>query len=119
MRGITSPTTRRGHAPIAGVRTAWPASPTTSKDGRRPVYGGTRKFQEDPHCRDCLQFFEYFHGENGAGLGANHQTGWTGAIARATHLFATMKPEAYLEGGTKAYFETQAKPAAAVPAGTP
>ena len=60
------------------------------KDGRRPVYGGTRKFQEDPHWRDCLQFFEYFHGDNGAGLGANHQTGWTGVIARTMHLFATL-----------------------------
>jgi hypothetical protein len=87
------------------------------KDGRRPVYGGTLKFQEDPHWRDCLQFFEYFHGDNGAGLGANHQTGWTGVIARLMHLFATMKPEAFLEGGKKAYFETPAKPAPAVPAG--
>ena len=52
------------------------------KDGRRPVYGGTRKFQEDPHWRDCLLFYEYFHGDNGAGLGASHQTGWTGVIAR-------------------------------------
>jgi hypothetical protein len=88
------------------------------KDGRRPVYGGTGKFQENPHWRDCLQFFEYFHGDNGAGLGANHQTGWTGVIARLMHLFATMKPEAILEGGKKAYFETPAKPAPAVPVGT-
>jgi hypothetical protein len=88
------------------------------KDGRRPVYGGTRKFQEDPHWRDCLQFFEYFHGDNGAGLGANHQTGWTGVIARLIHLFATVKPEAFLEGGKKGYFETQARPAPAVPVGT-
>jgi hypothetical protein len=87
------------------------------KDGRRPVYGGTRKFQEDPHWRDCLQFFEYFHGDNGAGLGANHQTGWTGVIARLMHLFATMNPETLLEGGKKAYFDPQAKRAAAVPAG--
>ncbi len=75
------------------------------KDGRRPVYGGTQKFQENPHWRDCLQFFEYFHGDNGAGLGANHQTGWTGVIARTMHLFGTMKPEAVLEGGRKAVFE--------------
>ena len=86
------------------------------KDGRRPVYGGTRKFQEDPHWRDCLLFYEYFHGDNGAGLGASHQTGWTGVIARAMHLFATMTPEAVLEGGKKAYFETHAKPATTVPA---
>src|SRR5439155_5435395 len=45
--------------------------------GRRPVHGGTRVFQEDPHWRDLLLFYEYFHGDNGAGLGASHQTGWT------------------------------------------
>lgn len=87
------------------------------KDGRRPVYGGSQQFQEDPHWRDCLQFYEYFHGDNGAGLGANHQTGWTGVIARVMHVFATMTPEAILEGGKKSYAETQAKPATAVPAG--
>ena len=64
------------------------------KDGRRPVYGGTQKFQDDPHWRDCLLFYEYFHGDNGAGLGASHQTGWTGVIARIMHLFATLTPEA-------------------------
>jgi hypothetical protein len=57
--------------------------------GRRPVYGGTEKFQADPHWRDLLLFFEYFHGDNGAGLGASHQTGWTGVVARMMHLFAT------------------------------
>ena len=51
-------------------------------DGRRPVYGGTRLFQEDPHWRDLILFYEYFHGDNGAGLGASHQTGWTGLVAR-------------------------------------
>jgi len=52
------------------------------------VFGGTAKFQDDPHWRDLLQFYEYFHGDNGAGLGASHQTGWTGVIARSMHLFA-------------------------------
>jgi hypothetical protein len=70
--------------------------------GRRPVYGGTRKFQEDPHWRDCLLFYEYFHGDNGAGLGASHQTGWTGIIARAIHLFATTTSEQMLQLGKKA-----------------
>ena len=51
-------------------------------DGTRPVYGGTRLFQEDPHWRDLILFYEYFHGDNGAGLGASHQTGWTGVVAR-------------------------------------
>ncbi|MCI0682727.1 MAG: glucosidase [Gemmataceae bacterium] len=89
------------------------------KDGRRPVYGGAQKFQEDPHWRDLILFYEYFHGDNGAGLGANHQTGWTGVVARSMHLFATMKPEVALEEGKKAYFETvadqQAGTAPAVP----
>ncbi len=76
------------------------------KDGRRPVYGGTAKFQDDPHWREYLQFFEYFHGDNGAGLGANHQTGWTGVIARLMHLFATLKPQAFLAGGKKAIFDS-------------
>ncbi len=75
------------------------------KDGRRPVYGGTRKFQDDPYWRDCLQFYEYFHGDNGAGLGASHQTGWTGTIARAMHLFATTTAERWLEGGKKDFFQ--------------
>jgi hypothetical protein len=74
-------------------------------EGRRPVYGGTRKFQEDPHWRDYVLFYEYFHGDNGAGLGASHQTGWTGAVARLLHFFATLKPEQILEHGKKAYAE--------------
>ncbi len=63
------------------------------KDGRRPVYGGTTKFQEDPHWRDYILFNEYFHGDNGAGLGASHQTGWTGIIARTLDSFARMSEE--------------------------
>jgi hypothetical protein len=50
--------------------------------GRRPVYGATEKFQSDPHWRDYLLFYEYFHGDNGAGIGASHQTGWTGLVAQ-------------------------------------
>ena len=69
------------------------------EEGCRPVYGGTKKFQEDPHWRDLLLFYEYFHGDNGAGLGASHQTGWTGAIARAMHLFATTTAEHVLDMG--------------------
>src|SRR5262249_21152278 len=51
------------------------------EDGRRPVYGGSEKFQRDPHWRDLILFYEYFHGDNGAGIGASHQTGWTGLRA--------------------------------------
>jgi hypothetical protein len=68
-------------------------------EGRRPVYGGARKFQEDPHWRDLILFYEYFHGDNGAGLGASHQTGWTGIIARALHLFATTSADQVLARG--------------------
>ena len=70
-----------------------------NEQGQRPVHGGTRKFQEDPHWRDYVLFYEYFHGDNGAGLGASHQTGWTGIVARAMHLFATTTAEQVLELG--------------------
>jgi hypothetical protein len=73
--------------------------------GRRPANGGERIFGDDPHWRDCIQFFEYFHGDSGAGLGANHQTGWTGLIARAMQLFATLTPQQILETGKKVAFE--------------
>jgi hypothetical protein len=81
-------------------------------NGRRPVYGGARKFQEDPHWRDLLLFYEYFHGDNGAGLGASHQTGWTGVVARSMHLFATTTAEQILELGKAAgVTERRAAPA--------
>jgi len=66
-------------------------------NGRRPVYGGCAKFQDDPHWRDLILFYEYFHGDNGAGLGASHQTGWTGLIARLLDLFARITPEDALQ----------------------
>ncbi|MBI2530903.1 MAG: hypothetical protein HYW03_01600, partial [Deltaproteobacteria bacterium] len=47
-----------------------------------PVFGGTEKFQTDPHWRDVIPFHEYFHGDNGAGIGASHQTGWTALVAK-------------------------------------
>jgi hypothetical protein len=72
------------------------------KDGRRAVYGGTRNFQEDPHWRDLILFYEYFHGDNGAGLGSSHQTGWTGIVARMMHLFATTSNEQLLKLGKAA-----------------
>jgi hypothetical protein len=66
------------------------------KNGRRPVFGGAKKFQEDPHWRDHILFYEYFHGDNGAGLGASHQTGWTGLIARTLQIFAYLDKEQVL-----------------------
>jgi hypothetical protein len=65
--------------------------------GRRPVYGGTEKFQQDPHWRDLILFYEYFHGDNGAGLGASHQTGWTGTIAVAMNMFGRFTSSSILE----------------------
>jgi len=70
-------------------------------NGTRPVYGGTKKFQEDPYCKDYILFYEYFHGDNGAGLGASHQTGWTGLIARVLDIFARMDPEDTLKAPKK------------------
>jgi hypothetical protein len=70
---------------------------TRDGNGRRPVYGGTVKFQEDPHWRDLILFYEYFHGDNGAGLGASHQTGWTGLIALLIDLFARVDAKSVLE----------------------
>ena len=63
---------------------------TRDEDGRRPVFGGAKLFQEDPTWGDNLLFYEYFHGDNGAGIGASHQTGWTGVVASIMHLFATL-----------------------------
>jgi len=67
--------------------------------GRRPVFGGADKFQRDPHWHDHLLFYEYFHGDNGAGIGASHQTGWTGVIALLIEIFGKLDPQDLLEGG--------------------
>ena len=72
------------------------------RDGRRPVHGGNTRFQEDPHWRDLLQFYEYFHGDDGSGIGANHQTGWTGIVAALMHLFASTTAEEFLVRGKRA-----------------
>ena len=72
------------HDPVSrwrrSCRTGWRASSCATTQGRRPVYGGTKKFVDDPHWNDHVLFYEYFHGDNGAGLGASHQTGWTAVI---------------------------------------
>ena len=67
------------------------------ESGRRPVYGGTKKFQEDPHWRDLILFYEYFHGDNGAGLGASHQTGWTGLVAFFMDFFGRFDAKSWME----------------------
>ena len=82
------------------------------ENGRRPVYGGTEKFQSDPHWRDHILFYEYFHGDNGAGLGASHQTGWTGLVAKTIQLFGFMDAEKALAAGKQAGFVQGAATAA-------
>jgi hypothetical protein len=66
-------------------------------DGRRAVYGGTKTFQDDPYWRDLILFYEYFHGDNGAGLGASHQTGWTGTVAFMLDIFGRVDAKMILE----------------------
>jgi hypothetical protein len=72
--------------------------------GRRPVFGGSEKFQNDPHWRDHLLFYEYFHGDNGAGLGASHQTGWSGLVAKTIQLFGLLDSKRTLEIGKQSAF---------------
>ena len=72
---------------------------TRDENGRRPVYGGTEKFQRDPYWRDLILFYEYFHGDNGAGLGASHQTGWTGTVAALMSLYGTVNAASFLKEG--------------------
>jgi hypothetical protein len=66
------------------------------------VFGSNRTFQDDPNWRDYVLFYEYFHGDNGTGVGASHQTGWSGIVARIMHLFATTTAEQMLELGKAA-----------------
>jgi mannosylglycerate hydrolase MGH1-like protein len=73
--------------------------------GRRAVFGGIEKFQTDPLWRDHVFFYEYFHGDNGAGLGASHQTGWTGLFATMAQVFGSLDARKELEGGTEAIFK--------------
>lgn len=74
------------------------------QNGQRPVYGGSEKFQTDPHWRDLILFYEYFHGDNGAGIGASHQTGWTGCVARILQALGYFTPETILNSVTPGEF---------------
>jgi hypothetical protein len=78
------------------------------KQGKRPVYGGTEKFQNDPHWRDLILFYEYFHGDNGAGLGASHQTGWTGLVAKLIQLYGFLDAKKALGEGKAVAFAQEA-----------
>ena len=66
--------------------------------GARPAFGAAHKFKDDPHWRDLVLFHEYFNGDNGAGIGANHQTGWTGCVAKLMQLFASTTADEVLAG---------------------
>ena len=66
-------------------------------DGRRPVHGANRLYHEDPNWQDLVLFYEYFHGDNGAGLGASHQTGWTGLVALTLDFFARVDSQVALQ----------------------
>ncbi|PSH04468.1 MAG: glucosidase [Acidobacteria bacterium] len=82
---------------------------TRNEHGQRPVYGGTQKFQSDPYWRDHILFYEYFHGDNGAGLGASHQTGWTGVVAKLIQLYGLLDAKQMLETGRAAAFVRDTK----------
>jgi len=77
---------------------------TRDEQGRRPVYGGAEKFQTDPFWRDNISFYEYFHGDNGAGLGASHQTGWSGLVAKCIELYGFLDAKRMLHVGREAAF---------------
>ena len=83
------------------------------KSGRRPVYGGTEKFQTDPQWKDYILFYEYFHGDNGAGLGASHQTGWTGVVAKLIELFGRLDAQQFLDAGKAGAFAKGNRPSEA------
>jgi hypothetical protein len=83
---------------------------TRDEHGRRPAYGGTEKFQTDPYWRDHMLFYEYFHADNGAGLGASHQTGWTGLVAKLIQLYGLLDAKRFLEAGKRAAFVHDSQP---------
>jgi len=73
-------------------------------NGKRPVFGNNETFQNDPDWEDNLLFYEYFHGDTGEGIGASHQTGWTGMIGKLIQLFAQLDPEQLLKQGKRGAF---------------
>jgi hypothetical protein len=77
--------------------------------GHRPVYGDSEKFQSDPHWQDLILFYVYFHADNGSGLGASHQTGWTGLVAKFIQLYGFLDANRALEGGKLSGFKLKAE----------
>ena len=76
---------------------------TRNAEGLRPVFGSQQTFQSDPNWKDYLLFYEYFHGDNGAGIGASHQTGWSGLASNLIYFFSSMTQERLLAGGPKGF----------------
>jgi hypothetical protein len=83
----------------AEIATRLASTFTEDENGRRPVFAGIEKFQTDPHWHDLLMFHEYFHGDNGAGIGASHQTGWTGTVAALLLLGGELHAESGATAG--------------------
>ena len=79
------------------------------ESGRRPIFGGTEKFQNDPQWKDHILFYEYFHGNNGAGLGASHQTGWTGLVGKLIEIFGQVDPDQLLNPAQPTFKEGNPK----------
>ncbi len=77
---------------------------TLDENDHRPVYGGSNIFQTDEHWRNYILFYEYYHGDNGAGLGASHQTGWSGVVAKLIQLYGLLDPERFLKSGKQVGF---------------
>jgi len=98
-------TVARGERPGEGAPAGVPDA-----NGHRPVHGGVQKLQDDPHWRDFVLFYEYFHGDNGAGIGASHQTGWTALVAGLIALFGTISPEKLKQEGAAAIGRQLATP---------
>jgi len=86
-----------------------------NENGRRPLYGGSDKFQTDPLWRDHILFYEYFHGDNGAGLGASHQTGWTGLAAKLIQMLIVLDPQKILKGSCRPTMQVYNRPEDAGP----
>ena len=82
----------------------------SDEKGRRPVYGGNERFQSDPHWRDYVLFYEYFHGDNGAGLGASHQTGWTGLAATLIQMVNVLDAREVLKGVSRPLMQMSLRP---------
>ena len=87
---------------------AWVAARKPEKNRPKVQFRGTALFQQDPHWRDYILFYEYFHGENGAGLGASHQTGWTGLVARLIQVYGLVDAKRLLEAGVARHMSSAA-----------